>query len=115
MTFFRQHIFCCLNQRPDGNPRGCCGEVRGMEIRTRFAQALASHGVKDCRANKSMCLDRCEHGPVVVVYPEGVWYRIEDVARDVDEIVREHIVGGKVVERLQLPSRENDSFAKPIS
>ncbi len=54
------------------------------------------------RANKSGCLDQCEHGPTVVVYPEQVWYGHVQ-STDVDEIVREHIVGGRVVERLRLP------------
>ncbi len=53
------------------------------------------------RINKSLCLDQCEHGPTVVVYPEAVWYghvKPEDAA----EIVQEHLVGGRPVERLRL-------------
>jgi (2Fe-2S) ferredoxin len=57
------------------------------------------------RSNKSGCLHRCSEGPAVVIYPEGVWYRVAEVERDVDEIVREHIVGGGRVERLLLPER----------
>ncbi len=109
--FYRHHIFCCMNERPAGHPRGCCGDARGQEIRAAFARELALAGVKDCRANKSLCLDRCEHGPVVVIYPSGTWYRIEDVDADVREIVREHVVGGRPVERLMLPPREDDPFA----
>lgn len=78
-----------------------------MEIRARFAQAMARHGLDaSCRANKSLCLDRCELGPVVVVYPDAIWYRIEDPAHDVEAIVNEHLVGGRPVERLMLPPRE---------
>ncbi len=113
--FYRHHIFTCLNERPDGNPRGCCGSELGMKIRMKFAQELAAAGVRDCRSNKSMCLDRCEYGPVVVVYPEGVWYHIEDVDVDVAEIVREHIVGGVPVARLMLPERADDPLAKPLA
>jgi len=47
------------------------------------------------------CLDRCEEGPTVVVYPEGVWYRYAD-QRDIDEIVDSHLVNGRVVERLRI-------------
>ena len=53
------------------------------------------------RANKAGCIDQCEHGPNVVVYPEAVWYggvKPEDVA----EIVESHIVGGVPVRRLRL-------------
>lgn len=113
--YFRHHIFTCMNEREQRHPRGCCGARLGQDIRAAFSVQLAMHGVRDCRSNKSLCLDRCEHGPVVVVYPEGVWYRIEDVETDVAEIVREHIVGGNPVARLMLPPREDDPHAKPIS
>lgn len=110
--FYERHVFCCRNEREDGHPRGCCGAERGEQIATRFKQLMRRHGVRQVRANKAMCLDRCEHGPVVVIYPEQVWYRIEDVDRDVEEIVVEHLVGGRPVERLMLPAREDDPHAK---
>ena len=84
--YYRRHIFCCTNQRPDGHPRGCCGSERGLAIRARFQQRIKGEGIAHTRASKSLCLDRCEHGPCVVIYPDAVWYRIEDVERDVDEI-----------------------------
>ena len=72
-------------------------------MQLEFKQALAAHGLKHrVRANKSGCLDQCEHGPTVVVYPDAVWYgrvKMEDVA----EIVESHILAGKPVERLILP------------
>ncbi len=52
--------------------------------------------------NKAGCLDRCDEGPVMVVYPEGVWYTYVDIS-DVDEIIDSHLVGGEIVERLRLP------------
>ncbi len=68
-----------------------------------FKQKLALRGLKKrVRANMSGCLDQCEHGPTVVVYPDAVWYgRV--TADDVDEIIESHIVNGKPVERLILP------------
>jgi len=54
------------------------------------------------RANQSGCLDQCEHGPNIVVYPDAVWYGKVTEA-DVEEIIESHIVGGKPVERLRLP------------
>ena len=92
--FYTHHIFVCRNQRECDHPRGCCGDERGEQIATRFKQLMRKHGVKQSRANKAMCLDRCEHGPVVVIYPEQTWYRIEDIDRDVEAIVVEHLVGG---------------------
>lgn len=102
--FYDHHVFCCTNERDCAHPRGCCGRERGEAIRARFQQTLRrAHLPQRVRANKAGCLDRCELGPCVVVYPEGVWYRIEDIERDVDAIVHEHLRDGRVVERLRLP------------
>ena len=102
MAKFRKHIFICGNQRPPGHPRGCCDPEAKAELQTLFKQKLAERGLKgSVRANQAGCLDQCEHGPNLVVYPEGVWYGGVTLA-DVDEIVESHIVGGKPVERLMM-------------
>ncbi|MHB1022232.1 MAG: (2Fe-2S) ferredoxin domain-containing protein [Acidobacteriaceae bacterium] len=68
-----------------------------------FKDAVAAAGLKaTVRANKAGCLDQCEHGPAVVVYPEAVWYGFVTL-EDVNEIVRKHLVEGRPVERLRLP------------
>lgn len=110
--FYEHHVFCCINEREAGHRRGCCGAERGKAIASQFKKMMRKHGVGSARANKAMCLDRCEHGPVVVIYPQGVWYRIGDIEEDVEQIVTEHLVGGQIVERLRLPSRDEDAFAK---
>lgn len=73
------------------------------ELQLAFKQKLAACGLKHrVRANKSGCLDQCEHGPTVVVYPDAVWYgRVH--MEDVDEIIESHILRGQPVERLILP------------
>jgi (2Fe-2S) ferredoxin len=102
MPKFEKHIFVCGNQRPPGNPRGCCDPSGQAKLQKLFKQKLAERGLKGkVRANQSGCLDQCEHGPNVVVYPEAVWYGHVTEA-DVDEIVETHIIGGKPVERLML-------------
>ena len=102
MAPFDRHVFICTNQRDDGHPRGSCGTARGEALQKAFKQALADHGLaRRIRANKSGCLDQCEHGPTVVVYPEAVWYGFVTLA-DVREIVARHLAGGEVVERLRL-------------
>lgn len=102
MSKFRYHIFVCTNQRPPANPRGCCDPEGGGALQALFKKELAARGLRaGVRANKAGCLDQCEHGPTVVVYPEAIWYggvRPEDVA----EIVESHILNGRPVERLQL-------------
>ena len=103
MPKFVKHIFVCTNQREAGHPRGCCDPQAKAELQGAFKSKLAQRGLKaTVRANKAGCLDQCEHGPNVVVYPEQVWYGHVTMA-DVDEIIDSHIVGGKPVERLLLP------------
>jgi (2Fe-2S) ferredoxin len=103
MPKFERHIFVCCNQRPPENPRGCCDPAGLAELQLAFKQKLDTVGLKHrVRANKSGCLDQCEHGPTVVVYPDAVWYgRVQ--MEDVSEIVESHILQGKPVERLILP------------
>ena len=102
MAIFERHVFICTNQREPGSARGCCSPDGKGELQKLFKQAIAAAGLKaTVRANKAGCLDQCEHGPTVVVYPEAVWYgfvRPEDVA----EIVQEHVKDGHPVERLRL-------------
>jgi (2Fe-2S) ferredoxin len=102
MPNFSKHILVCGNQRVDGHPRGCCDPTGGGDLQRAFKARLAQSGVQaSVRANKSGCLDQCEPGPTVVVYPDGVWYGAVAIS-DVGEIVESHIVGGRPVKRLRL-------------
>ena len=102
MPTFERHIFICGNQRPAGHPRGCCDPSGQAHLQKLFKQKLAVLGLKGrVRANQSGCLDQCEHGPNLVVYPDAIWYGNVTEA-DVDEIIESHIIGGKPVERLRL-------------
>lgn len=99
--YYDAHVFCCTNVRPDGNPRGSCGG-KGAEKLQGYMKARAKElGLKNIRINKSGCLDRCEVGPVMVVYPEGIWYNYRSTA-DIDEILDTHLIRGGRVERLML-------------
>ncbi len=103
MPLFERHIFICCNQRDPSSPRGCCDPEGQAKLQKLFKEKLKARGLKGrVRANSSGCLDQCEHGPNLVVYPEAVWYggvRPEDV----DEIIESHILAGRPVERLRLP------------
>lgn len=104
MTYYQRHVFFCCNQRAADDPRGCCdakGASRVRDYAKGKVKALGLAGAGKVRINQAGCLDRCELGPVVVVYPEGVWYRYVD-EEDVDEIIESHLVGGQVVERLKI-------------
>jgi len=99
---FEKHIFICTNQRPPDNPKGCCASKGSEAIAAKFKEELHKRGLKGkMRANKAGCLDMCELGPTVVVYPEGVWYK-HVTLEDVEEIIDSHLMGGKVVERLRV-------------
>ena len=102
MPPFDKHLFICCNTREAGHPRGCCNADGSDALHKAFKKALAERGVKRVRANKSGCLDQCEKGPSVVVYPDAVWYGKVTEA-DVNEIVEQHIIGGTPVTRLLMP------------
>ena len=99
--FYDTHVFCCTNVRPAGHPRGCCSGRGSEKLRAYMKSRARTLAPGRVRINIAGCLDRCELGPTMVVYPEGVWYRYENEA-DVDEILETHIRGGGRVERLML-------------
>jgi (2Fe-2S) ferredoxin len=102
MSWYRHHVFFCTNLRADGS--ACCQrfDARAMRDHAKArCKALGITGAGGVRINTAGCLDRCEEGPVIVVYPEAVWYTWVD-REDVDEIIDEHLIGGRVVERLKL-------------
>jgi (2Fe-2S) ferredoxin len=102
MPKFEHHIFICTNQRPPENPRGGCDPAGLGQLQLQFKKELAARGLKGkIRANKAGCLDQCEHGPTVVVYPEAIWYG-GVTATDVSEIVESHLVNGLPVARLRM-------------
>jgi (2Fe-2S) ferredoxin len=99
---FKYHVFFCLNQRgPDADRPSCanCGAEKMQEHAKKRVKQLGLAGPGKVRINKAGCLDRCEQGPTVVVYPEGTWYTYIDES-DIDEIVESHLKNGKIVERL---------------
>ena len=102
MAKFQKHIFICVNERAPGDPKGCCAAKGSADVAAAFKKKLYERGLKRVvRANKALCLDQCAHGVTVVVYPEATWYGCVTL-NDVDQIIDEHIVGGRPVERLVL-------------
>ncbi|MBI3148184.1 MAG: NAD(P)H-dependent oxidoreductase subunit E [Betaproteobacteria bacterium] len=102
MSHFHHHVFFCCNQRPEGET--CCNNHGATQVQAYAKDRIRELGLKGpgkVRINKAGCMDRCDQGPVLVVYPEGVWYTYAD-REDVEEIISSHLVGGKVVERLKI-------------
>ena len=105
MPGLQRHVFVCINERSPDHPKRCCKARGGAEVRDQLKAELASRGIsKIVRANNAGCLDQCEHGVCVVVYPEQVWYGNVTVD-DIPELVEKHLVGGEVIERLLLPDQ----------
>ena len=96
---FEKHIFICTNQRP-ADAKKSCGEACGLSLVSAFKKSLKEKGLSaKIRAQKSGCLDACEHGPSIVVYPEGVFYGSVQES-DVEEIIQEHLIDNNPVKRL---------------
>jgi len=101
----QRHVFVCTNERAPTNPKGCCLHKGSDKVRDQLKKRLYDIGLKGVvRANSAGCLDQCEHGVTVVVYPEQVWYG-GVTAADVPEIVDRHILAGEFVERLMIPGQ----------
>jgi len=99
MAGYRRHVFVCLNERPADDPRGCCKQRGAEAVFDALKKGAGKAGLKDVRVNRAGCLDHCEFGPAVVVYPEAVWYHVPTV-EDAEDLLRSHIIEGKVVDRL---------------
>lgn len=100
--YFDAHVFVCVNERAGDHPRGCC-KAKGAEALRDYMKGRAKAlGLGKVRINQSGCLDRCELGPTMVIYPEGIWYTVRTEA-DVDEVLETHLKNGGRVERLLLP------------
>ena len=96
---FIKHVFICTNQRAPGEKQSC-GEAHGLELVKLFKKLIKEKGLNvNIRAQKTGCLDACEFGPALVVYPEGIFYGGLAIS-DVQEIVEEHLENNRPVERL---------------
>lgn len=101
MSYYRYHVFFCTNRRADG---ACCQDHNAQAMRDYAkgrVKAMGLAGPGGVRINNAGCLDRCDKGPVIVIYPEATWYTYVD-KEDIDEIVDEHLQHGRVVERLKI-------------
>jgi (2Fe-2S) ferredoxin len=105
MPSLSRHVFVCINERAADNPKGSCKLKGGVDVRDRLKTELSARGLsKVIRANNAGCLDQCEYGVTLVVYPEQVWYG-NVTPDDIPEIVEQHLIGGQVVTRLLLPDQ----------
>jgi len=104
MEYYQKHIFFCVNQRQSG--KQCCAAKNSAALRLHAKSRLKKldlSGKGKFRVNSAGCLGRCAEGPSVVIYPEGVWYRVQSI-EDVDALIDQYILNGKVVKHLLMDS-----------
>ncbi len=102
MSYYERHVFFCLNRRDDGAACCCDFDAESMfEYAKKRVKALDLNGKGKVRVNRAGCFDRCAEGPLLVVYPEAVWYTYVDQV-DIDEIIESHLIRGVVVDRLKI-------------
>lgn len=105
MKRFEKHIFICENVREPEHPRGCCSQKGSNDIRQKLKGRLKELGLTTrFRANSSGCLDACEFGPSMVVYPEQIWYGGVS-ENDIEEIIQSHLINNKPVDRLKIQDK----------
>lgn len=106
MSFFAKHVFFCTNQREPGE--ACCNNFNAQKMRDYVKSKVKKLGISTdenrIRINSAGCMDRCDEGPVLVVYPEAIWYTYVDET-DLDEIINEHLLHGRIVERLKIDQK----------
>jgi nitrite reductase/ring-hydroxylating ferredoxin subunit/(2Fe-2S) ferredoxin len=95
MGQYDRHVFVCTS----GETCPTQGDVEGFVKALRDGVRQAKPGF-EVRINKTGCFSQCGHGPMVVVYPENVWYAGVQ-ASDLPEILESHILGGRPVDRLR--------------
>lgn len=104
MSRYQRHVFVCLNERPPDHPKGCCLLKGSADVRDTLREELKRRGIAHIvRANNAGCLDACEYGITMVIYPDGIWYG--GVTKDdIEEIVERTIINGEVIQRLLIPN-----------
>jgi len=101
---YQYHLFVCTNRRPDGNPKGCCASKGSEGLLSFFKEEVSKRGLKGTvRVNQAGCLDACDMGPSIVIYPEGVWYTVR-TQEDVLAVIDRHLVQKEIVEEMLMPA-----------
>jgi (2Fe-2S) ferredoxin len=95
------HIFICTNQKIKGK---CCAQGNSLEIFDYFKEQL-NHKINYLNPQirfkvvKTSCLGKCGYGPNIVIQPDNIWYNFSSI-RDIDDIIEEHLIQGKIITRL---------------
>ncbi len=105
MFSFKKHVLVCTSEKP-----GHCAEKGGPELLAAFREEVAKRGLQnEIYVTKTGCTSQHHCGPTVIIYPDGVWYKLV-TKEDIPEIIESHLLGGKIVERIL--NREIGLFRK---
>ncbi len=102
MAGYKKHIFICENLRDAESGKISCGQRQSAHLRSQLKEKLKQQGLhKSYRINSAGCLGHCQHGPVMVIYPQAVWYGgLEE--SDLDEVLHKSILGDQTIARLKI-------------
>lgn len=112
MSYYKHQVFFCVNQREAG--RACCADKNAQILREYAKErikALGLAGTGKIRINQAGCMGRCKEGPVLVIYPDAVWYTYED-EKDIDEIIEQHLIKQQRVKRLLLENHSGKYYPR---
>ena len=101
-SHYEKHIFVCTNQKTQG--KKCCANADAENIKDHFKKQLVAkglHGPDKVRVSSSGCLGRCNLGPCIVIYPEGIWYGYKNI-KDIDSIIERHLINGELIKELEI-------------
>lgn len=105
MSQYKKHVFICENIRDAASGRASCGRHNTVELRNKLKEMVkASENGKGIRINAAGCLGQCSRGPVMVIYPQAIWYGCFS-GEDLEEILQESILGDGVIERFLISDK----------
>ncbi|MEZ5736963.1 MAG: (2Fe-2S) ferredoxin domain-containing protein [Novosphingobium sp.] len=97
---YKRHIFACFTQRPPQHPRGSCGASGAQPLWESLGKKIEERGLSaEVGFTASGCLGFCSAGPLMVIYPEGIWYQPQS-EDDIDRIFESHVLKDTLAEDL---------------
>ena len=97
----KHHFLVCMNRRPEGHPRGSCQASGATPLFESFREKFEQRNLLEVKVTGTFCLGPCDLGPIVVAYPEGIWYG-KVTAADIDELLDSHLEQRGPVKRLEI-------------
>lgn len=102
MSYYHKHVFFCHHIREEGNAKPCCGKQAEVTALREYARKkLKQMGLSSVRTSLSGCMGRCNEGPVLVIYPNSIWYKYAS-EQDIDDIIEASVLKNDIADKLIL-------------